>query len=461
MTKSTICIVLLSVFTSFFVKAQQDTIIDNKPFTIHVVQARETLYSISRQYNAELNDLVIANPAVIQGLHVGFKLLVPLHYNTVKPIDNNIISQSAKPVISDTLSKKNKNDSDFQISNISNYEHDAIKIKVALLLPFYLDFNDSLRINNKNIIYPKSNVAIDFYFGFQLAIDSLNKLGYEIDLMVLDIPNDSVFSNILESNILFDREYIFGPIFIRQFEKLASFYGYDKNKKLISPLSYMSVKNNYRNIYQTVPISIAQIDALLNFIEKTFDYKELIIIGQRQEDSLISYATNKLSFQYKNGKCKIYTFENSQSIDRNFIKSKLKKDENFILIPSNDRSFVSRLLPTLGSMEDTLFTVFGLNTWNRFDNLDYNDLVNLNVHLPSIFMNYDTPFYFEFLLNYYQKYFAYPQKYAFSAYQQCLYFLSDKFSELLKFKTFPNTSFNSNLKFNIIKYNNFERIIVK
>tara|TARA_B100000963_G_scaffold73968_1_gene62054 strand:- start:2695 stop:4077 length:1383 start_codon:yes stop_codon:yes gene_type:complete len=460
MTNSAICIVLFSVFTTFFAEAQQDTIIDNKPFAIHVVQSRETLYSISRQYNAELNDLVISNPAVLQGLKVGFKLLVPLNYNIVKS-NGNIISQSTKSVSSDTLSKKNKIISDFHISNLPSYEHDTTKIKVALLLPFYLDFNDSLAINNKNIIYPKSKVAIDFYFGFQLAIDSINKLGYEIDLMVLDIPNDSVFTNILESNILYDREYIFGPIFIRQFEKLAGFYGFDKNKKLISPLSYMSVKNNYRNVYQTVPISIAQIDAMINFLVKSFNYEELIIIGQQKEDSLISYAKKKLSFQYKKGKCTIYTFENSQSIDRNFIKSKLKKDENFILIPSNDRSFVSRLLPTLASMEDTLFTIFGLNTWNRFDNLDYNDLVNLNVHLPSIFNNDDTTFYLEFLLNYYQKYFAYPQKYAYSAYQQCLYFLSDEFSKLLDFKTFPNTSFNSNLKFNIINYNNFERIIVK
>ena len=461
MTNSVLCIVLLSVFTTFFAEAQQDTIIDNKPFAIHVVQPRETLYAISRKYNAELNDLVISNPAVIQGLQVGFKLLVPLNNNIVKPIGKNIISQSTQPVYSDTLSKKNKNVSDFQISNFSTYEHDSVKIKVALLLPFYLDFNDSLAINNKNIIYPKSKVAIDFYFGFQLAIDSLNKLGYEIDLMVLDIPNDSVFTHILESNILYDREYIFGPIFIKQFEKLALFYGFDKNKKLISPLSYMSVKNNYRNIYQTVPIPIAQIDALINFIVKSFNYEELIIIGQQKEDSLISYAKKKLSFLFKKGKCKIYTFENSQSIDRNFIKNKLKKEENFILVPSNDRSFVSRLLPTLASMEDTLFTVFGLNTWNRFDNLDYNDLVNLNVHLPSIFNNDDSTFYLEFLLNYYQKYFAYPQKYAYSAYQQCLYFLSDEFSELLDFKTFPNTTFNSNLKFNIIKYHNFEKIIVK
>ena len=110
------------------------------------------------------------------------------------------------------------------------------------MLPFYLDFNDSLKLNNK-IIYSKSKVAVDFYFGFQLAIDSLTQLGYIIDLMVLDVPNDSVFESILSANILYDREYIFGPLYIRQFEELAKFYGYDAKKKLISPLSYKSVKN--------------------------------------------------------------------------------------------------------------------------------------------------------------------------------------------------------------------------
>ena len=86
MTKSAICIVLLSVFINFFAEAKQDTIIDNKPFAIHIVQPRETLYSISRQYDAELNDLVVSNPAVIQGLNVGFKLLIPLRHKIERPI---------------------------------------------------------------------------------------------------------------------------------------------------------------------------------------------------------------------------------------------------------------------------------------------------------------------------------------------------------------------------------------
>ena len=463
MTKSAICIVLFSVFTTFFAEAQQDTIIDNKPFAIHVVQPRETLYGISRQYNAELNDLVISNPAVIQGLHVGFKLLVPLRHTIVKPIDNNTILQSTKPITSDTLSKKIINNADFQISNLPTYELDTTKIKVALLLPFYLDFNDSLKVNNnnKNLVYPKSKVALDFYFGFKLAIDSLTELGYNIDLMVLDVPNDSVFKSILTSNVLYDREFIFGPIYIRQFEELAKFYGYDIKKKLISPLSYMSVKNKYLNIYQSVPLSYVQIDALIDYLLLTNNSDKLILLGQDREDDLISYAKKKLSLQIMNRRCQVFTFDKNQLSDRDLLKSKLKSDKNIMIIPSNDRSFVSRLLPTLGSMEDTVFTIYGLNTWNRFDNLDYYDLVNLNVHLPSIFMNDNSQFYSDFVNNYYLKYFSYPEKYAYSAYQQCLYFLSSEFKGLLDFKTFPNTSFQSNTKFNIIRYADFERLIVQ
>ena len=463
MTKSVICIVLFSVFNTFFAEAQQDTIIDNKPFAIHIVKPRETLYGISRQYNTELNDLVISNPAVIQGLYVGFKLLVPLRHTVVRAIDNNTTLKPTIPVTSDTLSKKNIYEVDFQNSNILTNELDTSKIKVALLLPFYLDFNDSLKVNNnnKNLVYPKSKVALDFYFGFQLALDSLTELGYNIDLMVLDVPNDSVFESILTSNVLYDREYIFGPIYIRQFEELAKFYGYDTKKKLISPLSYMSVKNKYLNIYQSVPLSYVQIDALIDYLLLNNKSDDLILLSQDREDDLISYAKKKLSLQIMNRRCQVYTFDKNQLSDRDLLKSKLKTDKNIMIIPSNDRSFVSRLLPTLGSMEDTVFTIYGLNTWNRFDNLDYYDLVNLNVHLPSIFMNDNSQFYSDFVDNYYLKYFSYPDKYAYSAYQQCLYFLSNEFKGLLVFETFPNTSFQSNTKFNIIRYADFERHTVQ
>ena len=122
---------------------------------------------------------------------------------------------------------------------------------------------------------------------------------------------------------------------------------------------------------------------------------------------------------------------------------------------------MSRLLPSLGSMEDTIFTVYGLNTWNRFDNLDYNDLVNLGVHLPSIFKADTSQFYSNFVNNFYINYFSYPDEYSYSAYQQCLYFLSNEFKGLLHFETLSNTYLRSNTKFNIFRYDDFEQIIVK
>ena len=464
MTRLAIYLVFFSVFSSFFAKAQtQDTIIDNKPYAIHTVQPRETLYGISRQYNAELNDLVVSNPAVIQGLRPGIKLFVPLRYFEAQSTDNNASPSKIDSVYANPFTNKTIDTADIYTSKNPVYELDSSIIKVALILPFYLDLNDSLKVNSndKNIVYPKSKVAIDFYSGFQLAIDSLKQLGYNFDLMVLDVPNDSVFESILTSNILYDRDYIFGPIYIRQFEELAKFYGYDTKKKLISPLSYMSVKSNYLNVFQSVPLSAVQIKVLVDYLLLTNNSDEIIILGQDSEQDLNFCAKQELSLQIKNKRCQVFTFNKSELSDRDLLKSKLKSDKNIIIVPSNDRSFVSRLLPILGSMEDTSFTIYGLNTWNRFDNLDNNDLVNLNVHLPSIFINDSSTFYSDFLNNYYQKYFSYPEKYAYSAYQQCMYFLSNEFKYLLDFKTYSNTSFQSNTKFNIVHYIDFERLIVQ
>tara|TARA_Y100001933_G_scaffold257644_1_gene304375 strand:- start:431 stop:1270 length:840 start_codon:yes stop_codon:yes gene_type:complete len=279
--------------------------------------------------------------------------------------------------------------------------------------------------------------------------------------MLIDITNDSIFNSILESNILDDREYIFGPIYIRQFENLAKFYGYDSKKKLISPLSFMSVKNNYRNVYQSVPLSNIQISALIEYIVNTNKSNELIILGHEKEVELISHTKNKLKSKMSKIDYKVLTLNKNQLSDRQLLKSKLKIDVNNIIIPSNDRSFVSRLLPILGSMEDTLFNLYGLYTWNRFDNLDYNDLISLNVHLPSLFVKDSSQFYKDFLLNFYNKYFSYPENYAYSAYVQCMYFLSNEFKTILNYKRVINTSFKSNTKFDIYKYDNFERIKVQ
>jgi hypothetical protein len=457
--------VLSLICLSIISNAQtKDTIIDGKPFVIHTVEPRETLYGISRLYNAELNDLVISNPVVIQGLQIGYKLLVPLRKSHSEKIESVLVP----PLKEDTF-RSNRITEDFFTTDTDVYDSNAIYIspyvdtsllRVAVILPFYLDLNDSLKSNNgKHIVYPKSETALDFYFGFKLAVDSLESLGYNIDLKTYDAPNDSVFESILNQNLLYDREYIFGPIYIRQFEELAKYYGYDKNKKLISPLSYKSVQGNYHNVFQTVPLSEVQLDTLIENLLLKYRNDQIIILGHSNEENLYSYSKKKLSKFILQKRCEPFMISEEQLEDRDFLKAKLRVDRNVLLIPSNNRSFVSRLLPMLGSMQDTSFTVYGLDSWNRFNNLDFDDLEKLNVHMPRNFSYQNSELYSTFTRKFYDSYYSYPKKYAFSAYQQALYFLSNDFQKLMFFSSFNNSNLKSNFRFDITQFENYQQIL--
>ena len=53
---------------------------------------KKTLYGLSREYNAELNQIVVQNPSVIQGLKIGVRLQIPLQKQRVqKTIDKAIL----------------------------------------------------------------------------------------------------------------------------------------------------------------------------------------------------------------------------------------------------------------------------------------------------------------------------------------------------------------------------------
>ena len=203
----------------------KDTVINGLPFVVHLVQSQETLYGIAREYNAELNQVVVQNPSVIQGLKVGMKILVPLQ----------------KPRL-DEEKKSSKIFNVFKKKTITTNVKPAVVfsdssiVKVALLLPFYLDMNDTLKAHNDTRkltnIYPKSKTAIQYYSGALLALDTLKSLGYSVDMRVLDVPSDSVFMALLDSTILDDRSLIVGPLHANQFKKLANRYGLDSHISL-------------------------------------------------------------------------------------------------------------------------------------------------------------------------------------------------------------------------------------
>ena len=61
--------------------------------------------------------------------------------------------------------------------SLSYSESDSV-LNISLLLPFYLDLNDSLSFDSESSIYSKSKIALDYYFGALIALDTLSKTIY-------------------------------------------------------------------------------------------------------------------------------------------------------------------------------------------------------------------------------------------------------------------------------------------
>lgn len=447
------CFLIFWSGLSVHAQIAKDTTIDGRPYVIHTVQSQETLYGISREYNAELNQIVVQNPAVIQGLKVGMCILVPL-----QKLRNKKENKGSR--ILNVFKRKKEQ---LQPLKPNLVVSDKTVLKAALLLPFYLDMNDTLEAhnetNNPASIYPQSQTAIEYYTGILMALDTLSSLGINIDLKVLDVSNDSLYYGILDSTVLDDRELIIGPLLANKFKKLANRYGLDTNRRLVSPLSYKNVIKNHANTYQFVPFSELQIDTIVYHLQsKNFD-GDVVILGQESEQSLARRYKASLSIK-TDLKYKSYIVPTGGNPSRELLKEKLNESENVVLVASNNRAFVGRVIPMMASMEDTTFIVYGLNSWNKFSSLDEIEVNLLNLHMPSVFFREGSPLFYDFMNKYVKRFKEYPNKYAYTAYKQLLYMCSESFESLYYFEIVPRQKGKLNLSFPLIHHQDYKQQVV-
>ena len=155
-------------------------------------------------------------------------------------------------------------------------------------------------------------------------------------------------------------------------------------------------------------------------------------------------------------------------------------ETNVILIPSAEKDFVTDLLTKLNATRDSSIVVFGMPDWYSFKELDYDYLMNLNVHMPnSGVLSYQDSLTQYFVKHYQETTRSAPnQRFAFSGFDVSYYFLSalNEYGGIssdmyLEPKDLLNLNFDYNYKRNrkngsrnqsvqIIKYENLEIIRV-
>jgi hypothetical protein len=251
-------------------------------------------------------------------------------------------------------------------------------------MPYFLVKNDTMfndfevTTEIPNIYYKGSEVALSFHIGVELALDSLRKQGKNICLHTFDTNKDTLkVHQIVNSMALENMDIIIGPLYANNFRILCEKYGDDTTKVLISPLS-RNTKNvkKYKAVYQLSPSFQVQTNIIKEYVLKHHSQDRIIVLNEKGYESKSAYFKH-LFKQYEK---EVETF----TVEYTKVDSirKIFKDKQVVIIPSENKAFVSKILGSIGGLDSTSF-VFGLYDWKKYGNLDIHNLMFLDVKFPN------------------------------------------------------------------------------
>lgn len=335
---------------------------------MHKVKKKETVFSISRQYNISEQELSAANPELENGLKKGSFLCIPYPKTGLKEQapQTVIVPQSNNELF--TASKK--------------LYKKLNPIKAAVILPFMLD----------GVNKSESSRMVEYYEGFLMAVDSLKKKGVSISLYTYDSGNTAAsMKALLAKNELKEMNIIFGPLHTVQIKPLAEF----AKKNAIQLVIPFSSKDNevFNNpfVYQiNTPQSYLYSEVYEHFTRK-FGSANVIILQTADSDKEKDDFIKGLKQELKRNQTAFTTL--SAGASQSSLKSAMNVNkENIFVLTSGSNIALIKSLPQLTMLvrENPNYKVhlFGYPEWQTYT----------KDHLAG-FYELDTYFYSSFYTN--------------------------------------------------------------
>ena len=327
-----------------------------KNVVVYEVKKGDTFYSLTRFYNVSQEDMISLNPELSEGLKVGQIIKI-------------------KPIVEGEESEN---------SIYEDYIKEDVSLKVALLLPFKTNENDTIESKDLFIKSRLANIVTDFYLGAEIAIDSLRKQGVQIDLGVFDTErNGTKIKTILSENDLNDNDVIIGPLYSEEAQIVAN----KVNIPVVFPVySKNQSKFSSSKLIKTSPEKKVFREELTTYIKDNFTKGNLILVGDGNVASNISNSVIKESLESHDSISFVNVLKPKDGYiakDR-FLKILKPNVDNWIVLTSDDNVLVADAINSFISLPDsTNVRVFTFNKGRAFDKIANLKLAKVNLTYVS------------------------------------------------------------------------------
>jgi LysM repeat protein len=334
----------------------------------HTIQPKETLYSVSRQYQMKGEDIMAVNPGLsVETFTIGKIIRIPT---------NKVTSPS-----NETDEKLDKINTE-ALLNRSTTKNNIEKIKVALLLPFGLKEGTTPANAAKNRM-------VEYYEGFLLALNELKKKNISVQLQVYDTGTKTeTLKTILQMKEMQDVNLLIGGLSEEQIQLLSNFAGQFEIPYVIPFTSTSQEPLNNYNIYQVnTTQSLLHSKTSLAFAAK-FQNANILFYdsgpGANKADllSIMKADLTAKKIPYK-------TLPAESSLSPAFTAAIYPQKDN-VVVPSDDSKLtLIKLIELLKIIKEkhpeTSISIFGHPAWQTYTAEYFSDFFRLNVHIYSVF----------------------------------------------------------------------------
>jgi hypothetical protein len=346
---------------------------------------------------------------------------------------------------------------------------------IALLLPFSLDNVGSVKGYSAADL-KKANIAIDYYQGFKLALDSLTSQGYNYKLQIFDTKDEPGYTHSLSLNpSINSSNLIVGPVFP---EGIKSFIGKPAvlRRPLLSPLSPASPADfGSSNLITINPPLDYHAGGAAQFVANRLKPKKVFILrsGFSVDNKFIAPFKRAIDSLGKR-KIQVIYFTVSHGSLTALVPQLDNKVENIFIVPAVNQSFLSVTLRSLDTLSRHYpVTTIGHPNWDKLTFLKFDILQRIKAHITSADkVNYRAAATVNFIKAYRKHFKSEPTQYAYKGFDEGLYFgnlLAQDGNQLTRLDANDYAALHNNFHFikkpgqgwinthvNVFKYTNFE-----
>jgi ABC-type branched-subunit amino acid transport system substrate-binding protein len=359
------------------------------------------------------------------------------------------------------------------------------EFRVALLIPLSLEaVNDSLWRQEMDPVKSgeiPSFRFLQFYQGFMMAADSLERTGLRVRIQVYDVDQvPAKLDAALDDPGMREADLIVGPFYRNSFSKAAAF-AREQRIPIVNPLSTRSdilLDNPF--VVKVTPAGNSQPEVVSDLVRRDFRGHRVIIYvaNKLQGSDYVMSLRQSLESRGNGSKYPVAVADYGTDSIQAFYDYAVKDEPNLVVMYSESEALPAALLGKINAMRnDYAITVIGVPDWDRFTNLESPYLMNLSAHaLTASFVDYSDPATSSFIVRYRERFLDEPQAYAFSGFDIGYFFFGammrygrDFFSqaenyrsrliqnEMILRRSTPGSGFE-NQSWRIVKYEDYRMV---